>query len=94
MCLNCPSVDANFKFDEANQIQSVPTVLLTLVNFILEGIDLSEKGFSIESHALSQAMMFNFCFNRDGKRRWLKKKKDDQSKETPFPLCVAIKIQL
>ena len=36
--------------------------------------------------------MFNFRFNKDGKRRSLKKKRYDQSKETPFPLYVAIKI--
>ena len=37
-------------------------------------------------------MMFNFCFNRDGKRRLLKKKRHNQSKETPFSLYVSIKI--
>ena len=78
MHLKCQSTDANFKFDKASQIESVPVELLTLVNFILEGIDLSEKGFSKESLALAQAMMFNFCFNRDGKRRSLKKKRHDQ----------------
>ena len=89
MCLKCQSTD--FMFDKASQITSVPIELLTLVNFILEGINLSEKGFSKESLALAQAMMFNFHFNRDGKRRPLKKR-HDQSKETPFPLYVAIKI--
>ena len=90
--LKCKSTNAIFKFDKASQIESVPVELLTLVNFILEGIDLSEKGFSKESLALVQAMMFNFSFNRHGKRRSLKKKRHDQSKETPFPLYVAIKI--
>ena len=65
---------------------------LTLVNFILEAINLSGKGFSKESLALAQAMIFDFRFKRDGKRRSLKKKRHDQSKETPFPLYVAIKI--
>ena len=91
MRLKCQSTDANFTFDKASQIKSVPIELLTLVNFILEGINLSEKGFSKESLALAQAMMFNFHFNRDGKRRPLKKR-HDQSKETPFPLYLAIKI--
>ena len=67
MHLTCQSTDANFNFDKASQIESVPIELLTLVNFILEGIDLSEKGFSKESIALAQAIMFNFRFNRDGK---------------------------
>ena len=34
--------------------------------------------------------MFNFRFNRNGKRQSLKKKRHDQSKETPFSLYVAI----
>ena len=71
MHLKCQSTDANFKFDKTSQIESVPIQLLTLVNFILEGIDLSEKGFSKESLALVQAMLFNFHFNRDGRKRSL-----------------------
>ena len=92
MRLKCQSKDANFKFDKASQIESVPIKLLALVNFILEGIDLSGKDFSKGSLALAQGMMFNLRFNRDGKRRLLKKKRLDQSKETPFRLYVAIKI--
>ena len=84
MRLKCQSTDANLKFDKTSQIESVPIEVLTLVNFILGGIDLSEKGFSKESLALAQAMIFNFCFNKDGKRQSLKKKRHDQSKETPF----------
>ena len=57
MRLKCQSMDANFKFDKASQIEAVPIELYTPANF--EGIDLSEKGFS---------------------------------KETPFPLYIAIKI--
>ena len=92
MHLKYQSTDANFKFDKASQIESVPIKLLTLVNFIFEGINLSEKGFSKESLSLAQTMMFNFHFNRDGRRRSLKKKRHNQSKEIPFPLYVAIKI--
>ena len=91
MRLKCQSTDANFKFDKSSQIGSVSIELFTQVNFILEGINLSEKGFSKESLALTQAMMFNFHFKRDRKRRSLKKR-HDQSKEIPFPLYVAIKI--
>ena len=78
MRLQCQSTSANFKFEKASKID-------------LEVIDLSEKGLSKEPLALAQTM-FKFCFNRDGKRRSLKKNRHDQSKETPFPLCVAIKI--
>ena len=59
MRLKCQFTDPNVKFDKASQIESVPIELLTLVNFILEGIALSEKGFSKESLALAQAMMLN-----------------------------------
>ena len=37
-------------------------------------------------------MMFNFRFNRNGKRRSSKKKRYDQSKETPFFLYVVVKV--
>ena len=70
----CQSMDANFKFDKARKIESVPIELLTLVNFILERIDFSQTSFSKESIALAQAMMFNFYFNTDGKIQSLKKK--------------------
>ena len=86
MRLKCQSKDANFKFEKASQIKSVPIKLLTLVNFILEKIDLSEKSFSKESFALALAM-FNFLFNRDGKRRSLKKRHDHKEKH-PFPFTL------
>ena len=92
MRLKCQSTDANFKFDKSSHIGSVPIELFTLVNFILEGINLSEKDFSKESLALGPAMMFNFHFSRDGKRQSLEKKRHDQSKEIPFPVYVATKI--
>ena len=73
ICLTCQSTDTNFKSGKVNQIESVPVELLKLVNFILEGTDIPEKGFSKELLALAQPMMFNFHFNRDGKRRLWKK---------------------
>ena len=45
----------------------MPIEFLTLVNFILEGIDLSEKGFSKNPLALAKAMTLDFHFTRDGK---------------------------
>ena len=92
MRLKCQSTEANFKSDKASQIDSVPVELLTQVNFILERINLSEMGFSKESLPLDQTIIFNFYFNVDGKRLSLKTKRHDQSKETPFPLYVAINI--
>ena len=45
MRLKYQSMNTSFKFDKARRIVSVPIELLTLVNFILEGTDLSEKRF-------------------------------------------------
>ena len=87
-CFKCQSKDANFKIDKARKIESVPIELLTLVNFILERIDFSQTSFSKESIALAQAMMFNFYFNTDGKIQSLKKKWNDQLKETPLSLTL------
>ena len=42
MRLKCQFTDSNFKFDKTIQIESVPIELISLVNFILQGIDLSE----------------------------------------------------
>ena len=84
MCLKCQSTNSNFKFDKASQYKSVSIELLTLVNFVLEGIDLSEKGFSKRSLALARAMMFNFCFNKDEKRRSLKGRAMNNQKKHLF----------
>ena len=88
--LKCQSMGANFTFGKTSQVKPVPIELLTLAN--LEEIDLSEKGFSKESLEPAQVMIFNFRFNRDGKRQSLKKKRHDQSKKTSFPLQIAINI--
>ena len=65
----------------------MPVEILKLVNLILEGIDLSERGFLKELLALALLVMFNFRFNRDGKRQSLKKKRHDQ-KNHPFPFTL------
>ena len=57
MRLKCQFTDSNFKFDKTIQIESVPIELISLVNFILERIDLFEKSFSKESFALAHAMI-------------------------------------
>ena len=46
MPLKCEFTDAIFKIGKTTQIKSVPIEILKLVNFTLEDIDLSEKGFS------------------------------------------------
>ena len=92
MQLKYQSMDASFNFDKVIQIKSAPIKLITLTNFILEVINLSENSFSKESLASAQAIMFTFSLNRNGKSRSLKKKRHDQSKETPSPVYVTINI--
>ena len=45
------------KIDNWAQIESVPIELLSLVNFLQDGIDLSNKGFSRESLTMSQIII-------------------------------------
>ena len=91
MSLKCKSKNPDTGFDKQSQISSIPIELLTLVNFIQDGIDASVDGFSKESLAISQTILYNFRFNRDKKQIALHKR-HDQTKETPFPMYIAIKI--
>ena len=63
----------------------------TLINFVQDGISISEKGFTKESLSISQTLMYNFRLNRDKKKPSLYKR-HDRAKETPFPLYVAVKV--
>ena len=92
MRLKCQSTYANFEFDKASQIESVSIEFLTLVNFSQKESIYLKRVFQKESLALAQQMRLNFHFTGDGKRRSLKRRRHDQSKETPFPPYVAIKI--
>ena len=82
-----PIRHAGFKFCKACQNESVPIEHPILVNFILEGIDFSENGFSKESLALDQIMMFNFRFNRV-RREIVKEEDASPIKETLFPFTL------
>ena len=82
-----PIRHAGFKFCKACQNESVPIEHPILVKFILEGIDFSENGFSKESLALDQIMMFNFRFNRV-RREIVKEEDASPIKETLFPFTL------
>ena len=91
MRLKCQSKTQDTSFDKQSQIKSIPIELLTLINFVQDGIDASVDGFSKESLAISQKNLYNFRINRDKKQISLHKR-HDQIKETPFPMYIAIKI--
>ena len=56
MRLKYQSTDANFNFEKAIQIESAPIEFITLTNFTLEVINLSENSFSKESLALASQL--------------------------------------
>ena len=56
------------KIDSRAQIESVPIELLSLVNFLQDGIDLSNKRFSRESLAMSQIIMYNFRSSKNERK--------------------------
>ena len=90
MRLKCQSKTQDTSFDKQSQIKSIPIELLTLINFVQDGIDASVDGFSKESLAISRTILYNFRFNRDKKQIALHKR-HDQTKETSFPMYIANK---
>ena len=49
--------------DLQSQLNSVPIELVQLINFLQDGIDLNDKGFSKEALTISQTIMCNFRYN-------------------------------
>ena len=46
-----------------SRLDSVPIKLVQLINFLQEGIDLKDKGYSKEASVISQNIMYNFKYN-------------------------------
>ena len=91
MYLQCQSKNVSLSVDKNSQIASVPTELLTLINFLQDGINLEDKEFSKESLAVSLLIMYNFRYNT--KEKGISSyKRHNKCTETPFPLYVAVKI--
>ena len=87
----CKINSRSLTVDKKGQISSVPIELLTLINLLQDGINLKDEGFSKESLAISQVIMYNFRYNvrKEGISSY---KRHNQCTETPFPLYVAVKI--
>ena len=80
----------DLKINKDAQIGSVPIQLLTLISLLIDGIEMSNQGFSKASFTASQIIMYNFRnhnSNRDTRyRRHLR------SRETPFPLHTSMNL--
>ena len=74
-----------------SRLDSVPTKLVQLINFLQEGIDLNDKGYSKEASVISQNIMCNFKYNI--KNKGLSSyKRHSQYTQPPFLLYDAVKL--
>ena len=56
----CQDHSSSLNVDLQSQLDLVPTELVQLINFLLDGIDLNDKGYSKEALAISHTIMYNF----------------------------------
>ena len=56
----CKEHSSSLNFDLQSQLDSLPTELVQLINFLQDGIDLNDKGYSKEALAISQTITYNF----------------------------------
>ena len=56
----CKEHSSSLNFDLQSQLDSVPIELVQLINFLQDGIDLNDKGYSKEALAISQTITYNF----------------------------------
>ena len=59
----CQEHSSSLNVNLQSQLDSVPIELVHLINFLQDGIDLSDKGYSKEALAISQTIMYNFRYN-------------------------------
>ena len=59
----CQEHSLSLNVDLQSQLDSVPTKLVQLINFLQDGIDLNDKGYPKEALAISQTIMYNFRYN-------------------------------
>ena len=88
---NCQEHSSSLNIDLQSQLDSAPIELEQMINFLQDGIDLNDKGYSKEILAISQTIMYNSRYNSKNKGISLYK---EHSKNTqpPFPLYVAVKL--
>ena len=77
--------------DPQSQPDLVLIELVQLINFLQDGIDLNDKGYSKDALAISQTIMYNFRYNIKNKGM-SSYKRHSKNTQTPFPLCVAVKL--
>ena len=86
----CQEHSLSLNVDFQSQLDSVPTELVQLINFLQDGIDLNEKGYSKEAVAISQTIMYNFRYNIKNKIV-SSHKRHNKNTQPPLPLYVAVK---
>ena len=86
----CQEHSLSLNVDFQSQLDSVPIELVQLINFLQDGIDLNEKGYSKEAVAISQTIMYNFRYNIKNKII-SSHKRHNKNTQPPLPLYVAVK---
>ena len=87
----CQEHSSSLNVNLQSQLDSVPIKLVHLINFLQDGIDLSDKGYSKEALAISQTIMYNFRYNIKNKGI-SSYKRPNKNTQPPFPLYVAVKL--
>ena len=87
----CQEHSSSLNVDRQSQLDSVPIELMQLINFLQDGIDLNDKGYSKEALAISQTIMYNFRYNIKNKGI-SSYKRPNKNTQPPFPLYVAVKL--
>ena len=59
----CQEHSLSLNVDLQTQLDLVPTELVQLINFLQDGIDLNDKGYSKEVLAIFHTIMYNFRYN-------------------------------
>ena len=86
----CQEHSLSLNVDFQSQLDSVPIELVQLINFLQDGVDLNEKGYSKEAVAISQTIMYNFRYNIKNKIV-SSHKRHNKNTQPPLPLYVAVK---
>ena len=63
MYRKCQEHSLSLYVDLQSQLDSVPIELVQLINFLQDGIDFNDKGYSKEALATYQTIMYNFRYN-------------------------------
>ena len=87
----CQEYSSSLNVDLQSPLDSVTIELVQLINFLQDGIDLNDKGYSKEALAISQTIMHNFRYNIKNKEI-SSYKRHNKNTQPPFPLYVAAKL--